>query len=106
MEESLNTGRCNCLFAGYSLCCYYVEKFRFALFFFLTIYILNILNGGEKFQASYQVSVLLVLNFQGKRILNLESDSNAHSNKVKNTLIFNSFVLCQVSKLSGNTIIC
>lgn len=38
MEESLNTGRCNCLFAGYSLCCYYVEKFRVAFFFFYYLY--------------------------------------------------------------------
>lgn len=46
-------------------------------------------------QAAYQVSVLLVLNFRGKSILNLEN-SSSHSNKVKNTLIFNSFVLCQI----------
>ncbi|KAH9805647.1 calcium-transporting ATPase 8 plasma membrane-type [Citrus sinensis] len=58
--------------------------------------ITNIMWRNLLIQASYQVSVLLVLNFQGKRILNLESDSNAHSNKVKNTLIFNSFVLCQI----------
>ncbi|GAY37277.1 hypothetical protein CUMW_027810 [Citrus unshiu] len=58
--------------------------------------ITNIMWRNLLIQASYQVSVLLVLNFQGKRILNLERDSNAHSNKVKNTLIFNSFVLCQI----------
>ncbi|KAF8389408.1 hypothetical protein HHK36_026103 [Tetracentron sinense] len=46
--------------------------------------------------ALYQVSVLLVLNFRGRSILHLEHDSNEHANKVKNTLIFNAFVLCQV----------
>ena len=50
-----------------------------------------------KFQAVYQVSVLLVLNFQGKKILHLDHESSEHANKVKNTLIFNAFVVCQVS---------
>lgn len=47
-------------------------------------------------QALYQVTVLLVLNFRGKSILNLKHDNAAHANKVKNTLIFNTFVICQV----------
>jgi Ca2+-transporting ATPase len=50
-----------------------------------------------KFQALYQVSVLLVLNFRGRTLLNLEDYTSEHANKVKNTLIFNSFVLCQVN---------
>jgi len=49
------------------------------------------------FQAMYQVSVLLVLNFRGRSILGLSHDNNQHAIKVKNTLIFNAFVLCQVS---------
>ncbi|KAI9122748.1 hypothetical protein K1719_005637 [Acacia pycnantha] len=45
-------------------------------------------------QAAYQVSVLLVLTFRGTTILNLKHYSDP--TKVKNTLIFNAFVLCQV----------
>ena len=52
-----------------------------------------------KMQAAYQVTVLLVLNFRGKSLLGLENDDPVHANKVKNTLIFNAFVLCQVSLL-------
>lgn len=40
-------------------------------------------------QALYQISVLLILHFKGKSIFGV-------SDKVKDTLIFNSFVLCQV----------
>ncbi|XP_014506792.1 putative calcium-transporting ATPase 13, plasma membrane-type [Vigna radiata var. radiata] len=40
-------------------------------------------------QAMYQVMVLLVLEFRGRSIFDV-------SEKVKNTIIFNSFVLCQV----------
>lgn len=47
-----------------------------------------------KLQALYQVSVLLVLNFRGISILNLEGDTRA--SRKKNTVIFNAFVLCQV----------
>lgn len=49
-------------------------------------------------QAVYQVCVLLVLNFRGRSLLNLKNDSS-DANKVKNTLIFNAFVLCQVSDI-------
>ncbi|KAL8217334.1 hypothetical protein R6Q57_020707 [Mikania cordata] len=45
-------------------------------------------------QALYQVAVLLVLNFCGTAILNLKKDERG--NAVKNTLIFNTFVLCQI----------
>ncbi|CAA3023726.1 calcium-transporting ATPase 12, plasma membrane-type-like [Olea europaea var. sylvestris] len=40
-------------------------------------------------QALYQIAILLTLQFKGKSIFNVEE-------KVKNTLIFNTFVLCQV----------
>uniref|UniRef100_A0A0R0KRJ2 Calcium-transporting ATPase n=1 Tax=Glycine max TaxID=3847 RepID=A0A0R0KRJ2_SOYBN len=40
-------------------------------------------------QALYQIAVLLVLQFKGKSIFNVNG-------KVKDTLIFNTFVLCQV----------
>lgn len=49
-------------------------------------------------QAFYQVTVLLVLNFRGRSLLHL-NHSNLEAIKVKNTLIFNAFVLCQVSPL-------
>ncbi|XP_030494512.2 putative calcium-transporting ATPase 11, plasma membrane-type [Cannabis sativa] len=44
-------------------------------------------------QSIYQIGVLLVLKFYGKQILNL-TDSNSTS--VLNTVIFNSFVFCQI----------
>ncbi|KAK2640630.1 hypothetical protein Ddye_028425 [Dipteronia dyeriana] len=58
--------------------------------------ITNIMWRNLLIQAIYQSSVLLVLNFYGKSLLNLEQDTTDHTNKVKNTLIFNSFVLCQI----------
>lgn len=47
-------------------------------------------------QALYQITVLLVLNFAGESILP-KQDTRAHGFQVKNTLIFNAFVMCQVS---------
>ncbi|KAJ7952044.1 Calcium-transporting ATPase [Quillaja saponaria] len=58
--------------------------------------ITNIMWRNLFIQAIYQVSVLLVLNFGGKSILNLKNDSTAHAYDVKNTLIFNAFVFCQI----------
>ncbi|GMI66120.1 autoinhibited Ca(2+)-ATPase 9 [Hibiscus trionum] len=49
------------------------------------------------FQASYQVILLLVLNFEGLTIIRLKDDHDSeHAYKVKNTLIFNAFVMCQL----------
>ncbi|XAR63716.1 Calcium-transporting ATPase [Bertholletia excelsa] len=56
----------------------------------------NIMWRNLLVQAMYQVTVLLVLNFHGRDILHLKDDSTAHPTKVKNTLIFNAFVFCQV----------
>ncbi|XP_044471375.1 calcium-transporting ATPase 8, plasma membrane-type-like isoform X1 [Mangifera indica] len=56
----------------------------------------NIMCRNLIIQTIYQLSVLLVLNFEGKNLLDLEEDDRNHANKVKNTLIFNSFVLCQI----------
>ncbi|KAL0835110.1 hypothetical protein Bca101_086999 [Brassica carinata] len=47
-------------------------------------------------QVAYQVTALLLLNFHGESILKLENKSVDHAYKVKNTLVFNSFVFCQV----------
>ncbi|XP_071724578.1 calcium-transporting ATPase 8, plasma membrane-type-like [Rutidosis leptorrhynchoides] len=58
--------------------------------------ITNIMWRNLLLQAVYQVTVLLILNFHGKDILNLEKQPVDHANKVKNTLIFNAFVLCQI----------
>ncbi|KAI9191273.1 hypothetical protein LWI28_006175 [Acer negundo] len=58
--------------------------------------ITNIMWRNLLIQAIYQLSVLLVLNFNGKSLLHLEHDTSNHANKVKNTLIFNSFVICQI----------
>uniref|UniRef100_A0A803MKC9 Calcium-transporting ATPase n=1 Tax=Chenopodium quinoa TaxID=63459 RepID=A0A803MKC9_CHEQI len=46
--------------------------------------------------AVYQVIVLLILNFQGRNILHLRHDTTELANQVKNTVIFNAFVLCQI----------
>lgn len=47
-------------------------------------------------QAIYQIMILLVFQFYGESILNLKDDGTGHAKKVKNTLIFNGFVFCQV----------
>jgi hypothetical protein len=47
-------------------------------------------------QAIYQVIVLLVLNYSGTKILKL-SGAPDQQMLVKNTIIFNAFVFCQVS---------
>ncbi|KAI3521259.1 hypothetical protein L1887_10720 [Cichorium endivia] len=54
----------------------------------------NIMWRNLLIQALYQVAVLLVFNFRGLAILKL--NNNEHGNAVKNTLIFNGFVLCQI----------
>uniref|UniRef100_A0A5B6ZJN7 Calcium-transporting ATPase n=4 Tax=Davidia involucrata TaxID=16924 RepID=A0A5B6ZJN7_DAVIN len=58
--------------------------------------ITNIMWRNLLIQALYQVVVCLVLNFQGRNLLGLKHDSVTDANKVKNTLIFNAFVLCQI----------
>ncbi|KAL3743975.1 hypothetical protein ACJRO7_013258 [Eucalyptus globulus] len=58
--------------------------------------ITNIMWRNLLIQAAYQVSVLLVLNFRGRSLLNLGHDTRDHAIKVKNTLIFNAFVFCQI----------
>ncbi|KAK7388158.1 hypothetical protein VNO78_22965 [Psophocarpus tetragonolobus] len=56
----------------------------------------NIMWRNLLIQATYQVSVLLILNFRGVNLLGLRDEPNRPANKVKNSLIFNAFVLCQV----------
>lgn len=51
--------------------------------------ITNIMWRNLLAQALYQISILLTLQFKGKSIFDVDE-------KVKNTLIFNTFVLCQV----------
>ncbi|KAF3452696.1 hypothetical protein FNV43_RR03129 [Rhamnella rubrinervis] len=58
--------------------------------------ITNIMWRNLLVQAFYQVTVLLILNFRGRSLLNLEHDAEVHAKRVKNTLIFNAFVLCQI----------
>jgi len=58
--------------------------------------ITNIMWRNLLIQALYQVTVLLILNFSGRSILNLKHDRTDHAIKVKNTLIFNAFVFCQI----------
>ncbi|VAI44612.1 unnamed protein product [Triticum turgidum subsp. durum] len=56
----------------------------------------NIMWRNLFIQAVYQVAVLLTLNFRGRDLLHLTQDTLEHSSKVKNSFIFNTFVLCQV----------
>ena len=56
----------------------------------------NIMWRNLIIQALYQVAVLLVLNFCGISLLNLKNDNNEHAHMVKNTMVFNAFVLCQI----------
>ncbi|TVU15854.1 hypothetical protein EJB05_39395 [Eragrostis curvula] len=58
--------------------------------------ITNIMWRNLIIMALFQVSVLLTLNFKGVSLLQLTNDDRAHADKVKNTFIFNTFVLCQV----------
>ncbi|KAJ1272648.1 hypothetical protein BS78_06G219400 [Paspalum vaginatum] len=58
--------------------------------------ITNIMWRNLIIMALFQVSVLLTLNFKGISLLQLKNDNPAHADKVKNTFIFNTFVLCQV----------
>lgn len=51
--------------------------------------ITNIMWRNLMPQALYQISILLILQFRGKEIFEV-------SEEVKNTLIFNTFVLCQI----------
>ncbi|OEL37477.1 Calcium-transporting ATPase 8, plasma membrane-type [Dichanthelium oligosanthes] len=55
----------------------------------------NIMWRNLFIQAVFQVAVLLTFNFRGRNILHLTQDTLDHSSKVKNTVIFNTFVLCQ-----------
>uniref|UniRef100_A0ACD5V6V2 Uncharacterized protein n=2 Tax=Avena sativa TaxID=4498 RepID=A0ACD5V6V2_AVESA len=57
----------------------------------------NIMWRNLFIQAVYQVAVLLTLNFGGRNLLHLTQDTLEHSSKVKNSFIFNTFVLCQVT---------
>ncbi|KAH1216264.1 Calcium-transporting ATPase 10, plasma membrane-type [Glycine max] len=56
----------------------------------------NIMWRNLLIQAMYQLSVLLILNFRGVSLLGLRDEPNRPAIKVKNSLIFNAFVLCQV----------
>ncbi|CAN6459049.1 unnamed protein product [Victoria cruziana] len=58
--------------------------------------ITNVMWRNVIIQAIYQVTVLLVLNFDGIRLLHLSNKTKADAEDVKNTFIFNAFVMCQV----------
>nr|XP_043624987.1 calcium-transporting ATPase 10, plasma membrane-type-like [Erigeron canadensis]XP_043624988.1 calcium-transporting ATPase 10, plasma membrane-type-like [Erigeron canadensis] len=58
--------------------------------------ITNIMWRNLLVQAFYQVTVLLVLNFEGRKILHLEHENAEDAAKKKNTLIFNAFVFSQI----------
>ncbi|PUZ71361.1 hypothetical protein GQ55_2G307800 [Panicum hallii var. hallii] len=56
----------------------------------------NIMWRNLFIQALYQIAVLLIFNFDGKRILHLQNESREHADKMKNTFVFNAFVFCQI----------
>lgn len=56
----------------------------------------NIMWRNLIIQALYQVGILLVFNFCGISILNLQDDGSGYAHTLNNTLIFNGFVLCQI----------
>ncbi|KAK9757137.1 hypothetical protein RND81_01G142900 [Saponaria officinalis] len=56
----------------------------------------NIMWRNLIVQALYQVTVLLVFNFAGSSFALLQEGNLEHQNRLKNTLIFNAFVLCQI----------
>ncbi|CAN8230013.1 unnamed protein product [Cochlearia groenlandica] len=56
--------------------------------------ITNIMWRNLFIQAMYQVIVLLILHFRGISVLHLKNKNNPE--RVKNTVIFNAFVICQV----------
>ncbi|XP_016647166.1 PREDICTED: calcium-transporting ATPase 9, plasma membrane-type-like [Prunus mume] len=45
-------------------------------------------------QVLYQIVAILIINFQGRSLL--KSYNRGHAIKVKNTMIFNTFVVCQI----------
>ncbi|KNA25604.1 hypothetical protein SOVF_005140 isoform B [Spinacia oleracea] len=58
--------------------------------------ITNVMWWNLFIQAVYQLIVVLVLDFFGQNILPLRHDSIELANEVKYTMIFNTFVLCQI----------
>lgn len=56
----------------------------------------NVMWRNLFIQALYQIAVLLIFNFDGKRILRLQNGSWEHAEKTKNTFVFNAFVFCQI----------
>ncbi|KAJ4732931.1 Calcium-transporting ATPase [Rhynchospora pubera] len=58
--------------------------------------ITNIMWRNLVIQALFQVAVLLTLNFDGRSLLQLNNYPMTKANKIKNTFIFNTVVLCQV----------
>ncbi|KAH9304952.1 hypothetical protein KI387_009356, partial [Taxus chinensis] len=59
--------------------------------------ITNIMWRNLMAQALYQIIVLLTLTFKGKEILKLkDGNKRGHADTVRNTIIFNAFVFCQI----------
>ena len=59
----------------------------------------NVMWRSILFQASYQVIVLLVLQFRGEELLGLKHHNDAEkdaADKINKTVIFNAFVFCQL----------
>ncbi|TVU10103.1 hypothetical protein EJB05_43611, partial [Eragrostis curvula] len=77
---------------------YIVPCHHYALLscFFREPLVTNVMWRNLFIQALYQIAVLLVLNFDGKRILHLQDESREHADRTRNTFIFNAFVFCQI----------
>lgn len=58
--------------------------------------ITNVMWRNLMIQAAYQICVLLVLNYHGESILQLSNETKEHAVDIKNTMVFNTFVLGQI----------
>ncbi|KAK3122188.1 hypothetical protein QOZ80_8BG0666200 [Eleusine coracana subsp. coracana] len=56
----------------------------------------NIMWRNLFVQAIYQITVLLIFDFAGTRILRLQNESRYNAERITNTFIFNTFVFCQI----------
>ncbi|XP_015696709.1 calcium-transporting ATPase 5, plasma membrane-type-like isoform X2 [Oryza brachyantha] len=56
----------------------------------------NVMWRNILIQALYQIVVLLIFNFDGKRILHLQDENRENTDKTKNSFVFNAFVFCQI----------
>lgn len=99
MEELNNTGKLECAtnLKGSLITCFVGRVYILIFKLFFATNLKELLFSFTCLQAFYQVGILLVLNFSGTSVLSLKKHNREYANDVKDTVIFNAFVLCQVS---------